>query len=139
MGRPSRGGIETGKWYDIRIDYSPDHVVCYLDGKQMASEGVAPLYPIYCISGRKKDGTVVLKITNVSKVPQPVQIDLQGLAGQAVSGDGDVLTSGSPNDENTLDDPMKVSPKSFKVPQSVTKFTWTCPGDSLTVLRLRGK
>jgi alpha-L-arabinofuranosidase len=48
-----------------------------------------------------------------------------------------VLTSESATDENTLDQPLKVSPKTMSLPVSQTTFRHAFPGNSVSVLRLK--
>jgi alpha-L-arabinofuranosidase len=48
-----------------------------------------------------------------------------------------VLTSEKPTDENSLEEPLKVSPKTETLKLSGTKFKHTFPGNSLTILRVR--
>ncbi len=51
-------------------------------------------------------------------------------------GEAAVLTSENPADENTLDDPTKVSPKSQTFDVTGSDFQHEFPGNSLTVLRI---
>jgi alpha-L-arabinofuranosidase len=50
-----------------------------------------------------------------------------------------VLTSENATDENSLEAPTKVSPKTEAVSFSGSTFTRNFPGNSLTVLRLQTK
>ncbi|KFM27338.1 Alpha-L-arabinofuranosidase 1 [Auxenochlorella protothecoides] len=59
--------------------------------------------------------TLVVKVINFSSYNQTIRIQLDGLAAnQRVEDGGDLtwLTSGHPEDENTFDDPHKVTPRS---------------------------
>jgi alpha-L-arabinofuranosidase len=47
-----------------------------------------------------------------------------------------VLTSANPKDENTLDEPNKVVPKTETITLTGSPWTHAFPGNSLTVLRL---
>ena len=80
---------------------------------------------------------VILKVVNVSHSPHDTQIDLHG-AGLAVkSATATVLTSADPADENTLDQPEKVAPITRAADITTSKFRWTFPAHSVTILRLR--
>jgi alpha-L-arabinofuranosidase len=48
-----------------------------------------------------------------------------------------VLTSASARDENTLEDPTKVSPKTEAIAVTGSKVKHAFPGNSLTVLRVK--
>ena len=54
-----------------------------------------------------------------------------------VSADAVVLTSENAKDENTLEEPTKVSPKNKTLNFSGNKIKHAFPGNSLTVIRVR--
>jgi hypothetical protein len=63
-------------------------------------------------------------------------LDLEGAGTLTGSGKAIVPPSGSPLDENTLDELTKVSPKSEMVQFSGNILTRSFPGNSLTVICL---
>ena len=69
-------------------------------------------------------------IQELGEVGEPMIITQNGEA-KAI-----VLTSASPRDENTIDQPTKVSPKTERLTVTSPKFTRSFPGNSLTVLRI---
>ena len=73
---------------------------------------------------------------NTSSTPVKTKIDLKGATALAETGKAIVLTSVSPLDENTLEEPKKVIPKTEDVKLSGTTLTRLFPGNSLTVIRL---
>jgi alpha-L-arabinofuranosidase len=50
-----------------------------------------------------------------------------------------VLTSADPRDENTLDEPTKVVPRSQPLSAAGPVFKHSFPGNSLTVLRVKAE
>ena len=59
----------------------------------------------------KATGEIIVKVVNTSKQPQTVQLNLQGIKGDRTA---EILTlshNGSMDDENTLDQPEKITPK----------------------------
>jgi alpha-L-arabinofuranosidase len=63
----------------------------------------------------KSTGEVIVKVVNTSKQPQSVSISLEGMKGER---DATTLTlshNGSMDDENTLDQPEKITPKAGSV------------------------
>jgi len=60
----------------------------------------------------KQTGEVIVKVVNTSKQSQPVSINLQGLKGERTVETLTLSHSGSMDDENTLDQPEKIIPKS---------------------------
>lgn len=62
----------------------------------------------------KNDGTVIVKVINTSKTEQPVTINLNGLTG-ATTAATITLSHNGVDDENTLDNPEKITPKTGTV------------------------
>jgi alpha-L-arabinofuranosidase len=137
-GKP--GHIETGRWYDIKIQVAGASVRCWLDG-QLIHDIQRPRPDIRCIyaSATRHDasGDVIVKVVNAAPFPVETEIVLGGI--QKISGPAQaiVLTSVSPNDENSIDDPTKVSPKTETFYMNGPDFRRTFPGNSFTVLRMR--
>lgn len=131
LGQSIPGSVEAGRWYDVKIDYSPDRIKCYLDGKLIEDVACPSPKPLHVVASRvDKTGDIVLKVVNSSA--SPITAKLVGLPA-AISGTTTTLTSASPTDENSLDDPKKVSPKSARF-QGVEH---TFPAYSVTILRVR--
>lgn len=131
------GRIETGRWYDIRIECVGAHVRCYLDGKLIHDVSREPLPSLYVSASRvKKTGELILKVVNGNSQALATDIALKGLS-KVKTATAIVLTSTSPEDENTLDEPMKVAPKARTLNITGPSFRHTFPGNSVTILRLK--
>ena len=63
----------------------------------------------------KTTNEVIVKIVNTSKQAQPVQLNLQGIKGGVTAETLTLSHSGSMDDENTLDQPGKIVPKTGSV------------------------
>ena len=139
MGNAVGGKIETGRWYDIRIECKGRAVKCFLDGKRVHDATYPPPpSPLYAVAGRAGPGEVILKVVNVSGEPQETAIELAGAKKVAPAGTAIVLKSASPQDENTLDQPTKVAPVTEKL-EGAAAFKRTFPPWSVTVLRLKAE
>ena len=131
--------VETGRWYDIELTVAGGHVQCRLDGKLIHDVDLAngnQYDSIYATAATDaQTGKLLVKLVNVAPGPVEVALDVQGMP---LSGRGSatVLTSESPTDENSLDEPRKVFPKTHAVAFPKKAMTYSCPGNSLTVLRL---
>jgi alpha-L-arabinofuranosidase len=77
-----------------------------------------------------------LKIVNAAAEPVGTQINLKGAGALPGKGKVIVLTSASPLDENTLEEPTKVSPKTETVEFSGSSLSRLFPGNSFTVIRV---
>jgi alpha-L-arabinofuranosidase len=140
VGSEARGRIETGRWYDIRIEVRGPSIRCFLDGKRIhdvtdvSGAGLAPLYA--CAGRDEAAGEIVLKVVNASESAQETDITLAG-AKVEPKGKAIVLTSASPADENTLDEPMRVAPVEKAIENAGPTFRHAFPPNSLTILRLK--
>ncbi len=133
-----RGFDQAGRWYDIRIEVRGDRVKCFLDGQLIhdinyhRGGNVKALYA--CASRDDKTGDFIVKVVNASANSSrpPLTCPAQNLAGTAQA---TVLTSEEPFDENSIDDPKKISPKIEPVTFTGTTLTRMFTGNSFTVLR----
>jgi len=132
--------IEPGHWYDVRIEIKGTSVKGYLDGKLVqevsdTSEKVSSL----AVSAVRDDrsGDLILKVVNAHSAAVTAQIDLIGAGKLSGTGTAVVLSSASALDENTLEEPTKVSPKTEKWTYAGSVIKRQFPANSLTVLRTK--
>ncbi len=142
QGRFTPVTVETGRWYDLRMEVQGTKVRCFLDGK-LVSEGTSqpagPVGPIFATASRDTGtGEVILKVVNTSPGVQKLAIDLQGVREVERTATAEVL-SGQPRDVNTLAEPTKVAPRRVKIEAAGPKFVHDFPPYSVSVLRLRAK
>ena len=131
------GKIETGRWYDIRIELKGSTVKCYLDGQLVQQAASKPTHALYAAAGRDgKTGEVVVAVANPSGTPATTQINLAGVKKVMPDARATILTSASPDDENSFDAPRKVSPVEQSVRVGGPQFEHTFPAWSFTVLRV---
>ena len=133
--------VQTGKWYDIRIEVKGHDIKCYLDDKLVtqATESSLPPDPIVATASRiDSNGQVVLKVVNTSPTPQPIQISVRGATSIAKKAFAQVLT-GNPTDVNSIDNPTKIVPKQIDIDNADMTFLHEFPATSVTVIRLEAK
>ena len=112
--------------------------MCFLDGKRIhnaSATGTASL----CASATRTGNDIILKVVNVTGSPRETQIDLRGVKSVAPEATATVLTSAAGTDENSLEQPTKVSPVQHPLNLAGSRFRHTFPANSLTVLRLKTK
>ena len=130
------GKIETNRWYDIRVEVKGGEVACYLDNKLIQKTQRPGRPKVYAAAGiDKKAGELILQASNPSNQPQEITINLRGWKSEKPA-TGQVLTSASPDDRNSLDKPQNVAPKDIAVPVSNGAIHHTLPAWSHTVLRV---
>jgi alpha-L-arabinofuranosidase len=133
--------VQTGKWYDIRIEVKGHDIKCYLDDKLVtqATESSLPPDPIVATASRiDSNGQVVLKVVNTSPTPQPIQISVRGATSVTKKAFAQVLT-GKPTDVNSIDSPTKIVPKQIDIDNADMTFLHEFPATSVTVIRLEAK
>lgn len=129
--------VETGRWYDIRIDIHGDSFTYSLDGKRMLEARIEQSRQ-YVVSGYDETtGEEVIKFVNATEKPFTAGIELAGAESVGRTGKAIVLTSGDPSDENSLDNPEKVVPEERVYKGFSDRFTYTFDPWSFTVLRIK--
>jgi len=131
------GQIETNRWYDLRLDVNGNHIQCWRDGKLIHDVAYQPLKSLFASATREtRSGDLILKIVNGSAQPVSTALNLSGTNHWRGAAIATVLTSADPRDENTLEQPLKVSPKKLKLAFTGSAIQQTFPGNSVTVLRI---
>ena len=134
------GSIETGRWYDIRIEVQGTRIRCYLDGKLIHDFEEKPLPVLYAVASRNhRTREVILKVVNVSDKAVESEIRLQGVRSVQPAGKVIQLTSDTLDDENSLDNPTRVAPVESTLRGVAPQFRYTFPKHSLTVIVLKEK
>jgi alpha-L-arabinofuranosidase len=137
-GKP--GHIDTGRWYDIRIDVRGNRVKCFLNGNLIHDidyQQTGPIKSLYaCASRDDKNGDVIVKVVNANAEPLETGIDFSRFKNLTGSGTATVLTGDEPGDENSIEEPTKIAPKTEALNITSPGFTRSFPGNSFTVLRL---
>jgi alpha-L-arabinofuranosidase len=132
------GTIETGRWYDIRVELDGPTVRCYLDG-ELVQEITRPASPaLYAVASREdRSGEVILKVVNPSGRAVETDLRLQNVGPIAPEGTAVVLTADRPDAENSLARPAVVAPRRVPLRGLSGRFRYRFPAHSVTVLRLR--
>jgi alpha-L-arabinofuranosidase len=130
------GSIETGRWYDIKVEVKGGSVRCSLDGKVIHDVKTPAMKALYASATITKDNDeVIVKAVNVDMNPAAVEIVLDGVTKVNSKAKAWVLTSDDPMAENTIENLTKVVPIETTLRISGNALTHTLPGNSLTVLR----
>jgi alpha-L-arabinofuranosidase len=139
VGEFTPGTIETGRWYDIRIEVRDRTVRGFLDGQLVQERTLPRVDRVLAIAGRDEStGDIVIKVVNSAPEPASLGIEIKG-APRISGGTVTVLGSDDPLDENTFDTPTKIAPKTTLLPASAATFSHSFPAYSLTIVRLRTK
>ena len=135
--------IDADRWYDLKVTVSGKNVKCWLDGEiihDLNYDAGGKLMSLYATSATdEKSGDVIVKVVNASATAVETEVILSGVTNLSGKGLATVLTSNSGADENSLETPTKVSPKTESVSFTGTGLKRSFPGNSFTVLRLQTK
>jgi alpha-L-arabinofuranosidase len=138
VGRDVPGRIETGRWYDIRVELKGASIKCFLDGKLVHDAKRPSLKSLYASATRvDSSGDVILKVVNTAPGAIESAVRLDGVTAIDGAVRAVVLTAPSPTDENTLEQPTKVAPVPTTVEVKGNVLRHSFPGNSLTVIRVR--
>ena len=131
--------IETGRWYDIRLEVGLDKVDCYLDD-QLLMTYTEP-NKLLALAGRDaKSGDLIVKVVNVSEEAYATDIKLDGNMHVSSTGTAYVLSSPSLQVENSFTEPRKYTPVTSSIKNIDSKtIQYTFPKYSVTVLRVKTK
>lgn len=132
------GSIETGRWYDIRIELKGTHVRCYLDGNLIHDVVRSPVPSLYAGAGKTDSGEIILKIVNAMARPQVADINIRGCSIMpATKATVAVLASPDAEDENSLEEPLRIAPHHSTIEMPGPEFKHVLPANSISVIRLQ--
>ncbi len=135
-----QGSIKTGQWYDIRITVQNKKIKCWLNDKLIHDVDSQSFEQTALEAGAgydKKSEEWIIKVVNKYDESLKTDVSLDHLKARQVEGTITILTSNSPKDENSFDNPRKVIHKSKLFGPVASKFTYDFPPYSLTIFRLR--
>lgn len=133
-----RGSIETGRWYDIRIEVRGNRIRCYLDGQLVHDFEDKPISALYAVASRhERTREVILKVVNVSDRDIETEVRLPGARALQPTGKAVTLTGDSPDAENSFEQPRRIAPVEKTLQGVASSFRYTFPRYSVTVLVLK--
>jgi len=86
-----------------------------------------------------RTGEIFLKIVNRAAAPQPIHVELSGIASVDPKGQTIAIAAASPNDTNSITEPSKIVPVTTTVDALGMTFTRSFPPYSITVLIMKSK
>lgn len=126
--------IDTGKFYDVKIETKNGKAKLYLDGKLIEDINALSVPYVSVSAGEAENGDIVLKITNFYNKQSDVNFEVKALKGK-LKGFAETMYSEDPLGENSLEEPEKISPKKTPIELELPKFKLTLKPNSVTVIR----
>jgi alpha-N-arabinofuranosidase len=112
-------------------------VKCYLDGQLIQDAVCKPTRPVFAAAGRgNKSAETIIALVNPGGAPFATRINLAGANSVAPDARVIALTSASPDDENSFDQPELIKPREERLRVAGPEFECTLPAWSFTLLRL---
>jgi len=140
VGRRVAGTVETGRWYEIKVELKGRRIKCYLDGKLVHDEEAAGTDRFFASAGRdEKTGELVVKVINTSDEAVAGTLNIGGVDGIDARGQITVLKSDRLDDNNSMENPRKVVPVTSEIGGAGNSFKHEFPAHSLSIMRLKGK
>ena len=138
LGSAVSGSVTTNQWYDIRVELRGGRIQCYLDNALVHDVSYPATVPLAASASYASNyGQIVLKTVNGTDSDLTTTVRLAGVSAVVPNAAVSVLTSASPMDENTLEQPNCVVPVSGTITNAGTSFVHVYPANSLTVMRLQ--
>jgi alpha-L-arabinofuranosidase len=133
------GFIETGRWYDVRIELKGTRIDCYLDGRHVQSAEVAAPRRGGIFASAVRDEMareVILKIVNATPQSQTIAVRLDGVKRIKARAKALLLTGQSLDAINSLDNPSAIAPRVAAITIKSRDFKQKVPANAFLVLRI---
>ena len=140
LGRHIPGSIETGRWYDVKVELNGSRIRCYLDGKLIHDETVSTPERFFALAGKDEpSGDLVLKAINAGTEPIIATVNINGMSRLPAEAQLAVLKSERGTDNNSLDNPKRIVPATTSLSIPGNTFTSEFPPLSFTIIRLAAR
>jgi alpha-L-arabinofuranosidase len=130
--------VDTGKWYKIKLVVGSDWVTCFVNGKLILNYKLVEKQHRYVISGYdRKNGEIVVKVVNAEPDVFSPTISIENSG--TISPIGNVISLSSPSEkeENSFEEPLRISPKESVYSGFSKKFNMEFQPWSFTILRIK--
>ena len=132
------GQIETGRWYDIRIELQGPSIKCYLDGQLIQQATRTPERTLHAMAGLdERTGETILKVVNAGDIDVEASVQLRGAGRLSRQGKALVLRAQDALSENTFAAPQSIAPRLEAMAVPSGTFSRTFPAHSLSILRVK--
>ncbi len=129
--------LEMNRWYDIKLVASGNNAELYIDGDlKIRHTPEAPLKQ-FAVSGYDEaNQEIIIKVVNAEETPWFSTVKLKNSGRVSSSGTIITLSSDSLEDENSFEEPFKISPKTTTYNNFSSAFEYEFEPNSFTILRI---
>lgn len=130
--------LENDQWYDVKMVVTPLKSELYMDGKLIVSYSPETTPLQFFSSGYDEaTGELIVKVVNAEAEAYPLRIKLEGVSKVEKTGKVISLSAASDMEENSFEEPMKISPQESEYNGFGESFDYSFPPFSYTILRLK--
>ena len=131
------GSVSTNLWYDIKIEFSKDRTLFYLDNVLIHILRNGSKFLFSSASLDTAGMNLFLKVVNTSSNPLNSIINLQNLNTNVINGSVTELTSANISDENTITNSVNVVPVTSSIYSDKSFLNYTFKANSINVFKLK--
>lgn len=132
--------LENDRWYDVKMVVTPQQSELYMDGKLIVAYAPETTPLQFFSSGYDEaTGELIVKVVNAEATPYPLKVKLEGAGQVEKTGKIISLSAASDMDENSFEEPEKISPQTSEFNGFGASFDYTFPPFSYTVMRVKAK
>lgn len=131
--------IKTNQTYQLKIKVTDDNVKCYIDDQLYVDYdlGESAKAEAYQVVSTDDSGDIIIKLVNVTGNERTFAIDLQNADIASDTADVDLVAGASLADDNILGQAPVVTMQSSQASGITSRFNYTVPKYSVTVLRIK--
>ncbi len=128
--------IEQGRTYELELQVDGRSIKTFVDGKQYHDVYLKPVLeePLYTSASAKNDGSIILKIVNISDSVKELDIHLHGMGGKTNMGRMIRMSGYQLDDENTFEEPEKVTPNVTGIISEAGDVMLGVPAHSVSII-----
>ncbi len=131
------GSVSSNQWYDIKIVFSKDRTLFYLDNVLIHTLRNGSKFLFSSASLDTAGMNLFLKVVNTSSNPLNSIINLQNLNTNVINGTVTELTSSNISDENSITNPVNVVPVTSSIYSDKSLLNFTFKANSINVFKLK--
>ena len=128
--------IENDRWYDLSVKVQGKTITCYLDGKEVHNMYDEIDYKDINQTVSIKDNEIIVKTVNTSEFDYVLDVEIKSKHDISNLAEAIVL-KGNKVDENSLEEPLKITPKCGSIDYASKNFTYNFEKNSLTIIKLK--
>jgi len=133
--------VETGRWYDLKLEVKGHTARGFVDGKLVMEATDEPnrrtAMAFASASYLNASGELIVKVVNAADQPLEAMIHVKDA--REVGPGKAIVLSGEPAAVNSIAQPTNVAPKEEPLTNAAASFTRTFPAYSVTLLRFPAK